>query len=186
MNDTKPKQDRTAQAGEAQTNAEQAAERAEAERQAGGEQLQAENARLKEELRREHEIYLRNLADFDNYRRRVERERASVAQAGKREMVLSLLDVLDDFERALEHIDEAPDSASAGIVAIHRRLAGMLKSQGVIPFESVGQPFDPELHEAMGSVESDEQESGVVIDELRRGYRWGEELLRPARVRVAR
>ena len=186
MNDTKPKQDRTAQAGEAQTNAEQAAERAEAERQAGGEQLQAENARLKEDLRREHEIYLRNLADFDNYRRRVERERASVAQAGKREMVLSLLDVLDDFERALEHIDEAPDSVSAGLVAIHRRLAGLLEAQGVTPFESVGQPFDPALHEAVGSVESDEQQSGAVLDELRRGYRWGEELLRPARVRVAR
>src|SRR5215813_5507697 len=99
MNDTKPKHDRTAQAGKAQTKA----ERAEPERKAGAEQLQTENARLKEELRREHEIYLRNLADFENYRRRVERERASVAQAGKREMVLSLLDVLDDFERALEH-----------------------------------------------------------------------------------
>jgi molecular chaperone GrpE len=186
MNDTKRKHDRAAKAGEAQTNAEQAAERAEVKRKAGAEELQAENARLKEELRRDHEIYLRNLADFDNYRRRVERERASVAQAGKREMALSLLDVLDDFERALEHIDEAPASVSAGLSAIYRRLAGLLESQGVIPFESVGRPFDPALHEAVGSVESDEQESGVVLDELRRGYRWGEELLRPARVRVAR
>jgi molecular chaperone GrpE len=177
MNDTKPKPDRAAQAGEAQTNA---------ERKAGAEQLQAENARLKEELRREHEIYLRNLADFENYRRRVEHERASVAQAGKREMALSLLDVLDDFERALEHMDDAPASVSAGLRAIYQRLAGLLESQGVIPFESVGRPFDPALHEAVGSVESDEQESGVVLDELRRGYRWGEELLRPARVRVAR
>ena len=186
MNDKKPNHDRAARAGETKTNAKQAAERAEAERQAGGEQLQAENARLKEELRREHEIYLRNLAYFDNYRRRVERERASVAQAGKREMVLSLLDVLDDFERALEHIDEAPDSVSAGLVAIHRRLAGLLEAQGVTPFESVGQRFDPALHEAVGSVESDEQEPGAVLDEVSRGYRWGEELLRPARVRVAR
>jgi molecular chaperone GrpE len=176
MNDTKPNHDRTAQAGKAQTKA---------ERKAGAEQLQAENSRLKEELRREHEIYLRNLADFENYRRRVERERASVAQEGKREMVLSLLDVLDDFERALEHIDPAP-SVSAGVIAIYRRLAGLLESQGVIPFESLGRPFDPALHEAAGSVESDEQESGVVLDELRRGYRWEEELLRPARVLVAR
>ena len=186
MNDKKPNHDRAARAGETKTNAKQAAEQAEAERQAGGEELHAENARLKEELRREHEIYLRNLADFDNYRRRVERERASVAQAGKREMVLSLLDVLDDFERALEHIDEAPDSVSAGLVAIHRRLAGLLEAQGVTPFESVGQRFDPALHEAVGSVESDEQEPGAVLDEVSRGYRWGEELLRPARVRVAR
>jgi molecular chaperone GrpE len=183
MSDTKPKHDRTAQAGKAQIKAEQAAE---PERRAGAEQLQAENARLKEELRREHEIYLRNLADFENYRRRIERERASAAQAGKREMVLSLLDVLDDFERALEHVGEAPASLSAGVSAIYQRLAGLLESQGVIPFESVGRPFDPALHEAAGSVESDEQESGVVLDELRRGYRWEEELLRPARVLVAR
>jgi molecular chaperone GrpE len=182
MNDTRPNHDRAAQTGKAQTNAEQA----ETERKAGGEQLQAENARLKEELRREHEIYLRNLADFDNYRRRVEREHASVAQAGKREMVLSLLDVLDDFERALEHMDEAPASISAGLSAIYQRLAGLLEAQSVTPFESVGRPFDPALHEAVGSVESNEQESGAVLDELRRGYRWGEELLRPARVRVAR
>ena len=186
MNDTKPKHGRTAQAGKAQTKAEHAAERAEPERKAGAEQLQAENSRLKQELSREHEIYLRSVADFENYRRRVERERASVAQAGKREMALSLLDVLDDFERALEHVDVAPASVSAGLIAIHRRLAGVLEAQGVIPFESVGQPFDPALHEAVGSVKSDEQESGVVLDELRRGYRWGEELLRPARVRVAR
>jgi molecular chaperone GrpE len=186
MNDIKPNRDETAQASEAQPGAEQATERTEAERQAVGEQLQAENARLKEELRREHEIYMRNLADFDNYRRRVERERAGAAQAGRREMVLSLLDVLDDFERALEHMDEAPASVSAGLSAIYRRLAGLLESQGVIPFESVGQPFDPALHEALGSVESDEQEPGVVLDEVSRGYRWGEELLRPARVRVAR
>jgi len=181
MNDTKPKHGRTAPSGKAQTKAEQA----EPERKASAEQLHAENARLKEELSREHEIYLRNLADFENYRRRVDRERASVAQAGKREIVLSLLDVLDDFERALEHMDVAPASVSAGVIAIYRRLAGLLESQGVIPFESVGQPFDPALHEAVGTVKSNEQEPGVVLDELRRGYRWGEELLRPARVRVA-
>jgi molecular chaperone GrpE len=186
MNDTKPNRDETAQAGEAQSNAEQVAERAEAERQAEGERLQAENARLKDELRRGHEIYLRSLADFDNYRRRIERERASAVRAGKREMILSLLDVLDDFERALEHMDEAPASVFEGLVAIQRRLAGALEAQGVIPFESVGQPFDPALHEAVGSVESDEQEPGAVLDEVSRGYRWGEELLRPARVRVAR
>jgi len=175
MKDQEPKQDRTVAAGEAPTNAEPA----EIER------LKAENAQLKEELRREHDIYLRNLADFDNYRRRIERERASAALAGKREMVLSLLDVLDDFERALAHVDESPASVAAGLRAIHRRLAGPLEAQGVTPFESAGQPFDPALHEAVGSVESDEQESGTVVDELSRGYRWGEELLRPARVRLA-
>ena len=181
MNDTKPKKHKTTQAGEAQTKAEQA----EAGRKAGADQLNAENARLKEELRREHEIYLRNLADFDNYRRRVERERASVAQAGKRELVLSLLDVLDDFERALEHMDEAPASVSAGLSAIYQRLADMLKAQGVIPFESVGQSFDPALHEAVMRYEDPRVNYPTVSEEFQKGYRYHGRLLRPAMVKVA-
>jgi molecular chaperone GrpE len=153
---------------------------------AENEQLKNENVQYKEELRREHEIYLRSLADFNNYRQRIEREGASAAQKGKREIILSLLDFLDDFERALKHIDESEVSVSAGLHAIHRRLAGLLKAQGVTSFESVGHPFDPALHEAVGSEESDEQDPDIVLDELSRGYRWGDELLRPARVRVAR
>jgi molecular chaperone GrpE len=176
MNDKKPNNQRTGQAGEAQASAEQA--RIEPQKD--------ETEQLEEALRREHDLYLRGLADFDNYRKRVERERASAANAGKREIVLSILDVMDDFERAFGHIDKSPESVSAGVRAIHRRLAGLLEAQGVTPFDSVGQPFDPSLHEAVGTVDSDEQEPGTVIDELSRGYNWGEELLRPARVRVAR
>jgi molecular chaperone GrpE len=163
-------------AGDSQTNAEYS----EIDR------LKVENEQLKEDLRREHEIYLRSIADFDNYRRRIERERANAANEGKREIVLSLLDVLDDFEHALAHINRSPAPVSAGLRAIHRRLAKLLEAQGVTPFESVGHPFDPALHEAVGSEESDEQEPGTVLDQLSPGYRWGDELLRPARVRVAR
>jgi molecular chaperone GrpE len=163
------------------------AEQDEIERlKAENEQLKKENAQQKEELRREQEIYLRNVADFNNYRQRIERERANAANNGKREIILSLLDFVDDFERALKHIDESEVSVSAGLHAIYRRLAGLLEAEGVTPIESVGYPFDPALHEAVGSEESDEQEPDTVLDELSRGYRWGDELLRPARVRVAR
>ena len=150
------------------------------------EKLKAENARLKEELRREHESFLRSLADFDNYRKRIERERAITALEGKRELVLSLLNVLDDFEHALKHIDDSPASVAAGLHAIQRRMMRLVEEQGVTPFESVGHPFDPALHEAVVSEESDEEEPGTVLDELSRGYLWGDSLLRPARVRVAR
>jgi molecular chaperone GrpE len=150
------------------------------------EQLKRENEQLKDELRREHEIYLRSIADFDNYRRRIERERADAARTGRREIVLSLLDILDDFEHALAHIDRSPTSVSAGLRAIHKRLVGLLQAQGVTPFESIGHPFDPALHEAVSSEESPEREPGTVLDELSTGYRWGDDLLRPARVRVAR
>jgi molecular chaperone GrpE len=145
----------------------------------------SEVERLKEEVRREHEMYLRALADFDNYRRRVERERTSAARSGKRDLIVSLLDVIDNFDRALEHIGDAPSSIADGVQAIHRKLLGLLEAQGITPLESRGETFNPELHEAIGSVATDQYESGTVADEVQRGYRWGDEVLRPARVRVA-
>ena len=144
----------------------------------------AEVARLQVELSREHNLYLRALADFENYRRRVERERENAAKRGKRELLLAMLDLADDFERALAHIHDSPESVVPGLHTIQRQLASVLKAQGVKPFESVGQSFDPGVHEAVGTVQSDEQESGTVLDELSRGYHWRDEVLRPARVRV--
>jgi molecular chaperone GrpE len=147
--------------------------------------LRAENERLTEELRREHEMYIRNLADFDNYRRRVERERGQVAQSGKRELLLPLLEVMDDFDRALQHSNADPQSLAAGLQAIQRRLAALLATEGVTAFESRGKLFNPLLHEAISTIESEEIPPGTVLDEVSRGWRWGDELLRPARVRVA-
>jgi molecular chaperone GrpE len=144
----------------------------------------AEVERLQDELRREHDLYLRALADFENYRRRVERERENTAKRDKRELLLVLLDLADNFERALAHINDSPESVVAGLHNIQRQLASALKAQGVTPFDSVGQSFDPGVHEAVGTVQSDEQEAGTVLDELSRGYHWGDEVLRPARVRV--
>jgi molecular chaperone GrpE len=153
------------------------------ERPAGAES--AEHERLKAELSREHELYLRTLADFDNYRRRVERERASSAHAGKRELVLPLLEVLADFERALEHLGDVPEWMSSGFVAIYRRLNSILQAQGIVPYESLGDRFDPARHDAVGLTENQDVEPGTVVAQLSRGYCWGDEVLRPARVRVA-
>ena len=150
-----------------------------------GAEPEAEIERLKEELRREHDTVLRALADFDNYRRRVERDRASAARSGKRDVILSLLEVLDGFDRALQHIGDAPSSVAQGVQAIHRNLLGVLERHGVTRFDSVGEPFDPRFHDAIGTVDSDEVESVRVAEELQRGYRWEDEVLRPARVRVA-
>ncbi len=149
------------------------------------ERLKEENERLNHELRREHEMYIRNLADFDAYRRRVERERAQAAQAGKRELLLPLLEVMDDLERAIEGANGDSQLAASGLRAIHRRLAGLLAAQGVMTFDSHGKYFNPLLHEAVDTVESGGGESGTVFEEVSRGWRWGDELLRPARVRVA-
>ena len=146
---------------------------------------QAEIERLKQELSREHAMHLRALADFDNYRKRVQREQESAARAGKRQLVLALLDVVDDFERALAYANTAPASILPGARVIHQRLTDLLQAQGVVPYTSAGQPFDPTLHEAVDVINTDQATPGVVLNELSHGYRWGDEVLRPARVRVA-
>ena len=144
----------------------------------------SEIERLKEELNGEHERYLRLLADFDNFRRRSERERSTAARSGKREIILALLDVLDGYDRALQHMDDAPPSIAEGVEALHRKFLGLLQAQGVTPMLALGEVFNPELHDAIGLMESEELEPGTVAEEVQRGYRWGDEVLRPARVRV--
>src|SRR4029453_16682189 len=146
---------------------------------------QAEIERLTQALSRERDRQLRALADFDNYRKRVQREGDRAAQAGKRQLVLALLDVMDDFERALTYANTAPASLLAGARVIHQRLTDVLRAQGVVPYSSAGQPFEPALHDAVDVIHTDQASPGVVLDELSHGYRWGDEVLRPARVRVA-
>jgi molecular chaperone GrpE len=151
----------------------------------GAAESEAEIARLSEELRREHDTLLRTLADFENYRRRTERDRASAAQSGKRDLILSLLEVLDDFDRALHHMADAPVSVAQGMQAIQRNLLAVLERNGITRFNSVGETFDPRLHDAIGTVPNDGINPGTITDELQSGYKWSDEVLRPARVRVA-
>ena len=140
--------------------------------------------RLTEELAAERERGLRLLAEFDNYRRRTRQERARAEEDGKREVLLALLDLMDDFDRALLHIDEAPDAVANGLRLIHQRFSDVLHLNGVTPFDSEGMPFDPTLHEAMTMIDSDGEESGTVYSESRRGYLINGKLLRPAPVAV--
>jgi molecular chaperone GrpE len=147
-------------------------------------ELDPEILRLKEELDTERERGLRMLAEFDNYRRRTRQEQALAGQNGKREVLLALLDVMDDFDRALLHVGEAPDAVTDGLRLIRQRFSEVLHSNGVTPFDSEGKPFDPTVHEAMTVIDSDGEESGTVYTEHGRGYFINGELLRPARVAV--
>jgi molecular chaperone GrpE len=140
---------------------------------------------LRAELQQEHDRHLRTRADFENYRRRVERDRDVAARQAKRELLLALVDLADGFDRALAHVDESPDSVAAGLHGMQRRLGSVLEAEGVKSFVSVGQPFDPTRHEAMATVRHFDGAPGTVVDEAGRGYQWNDELLRPARVRVA-
>lgn len=146
-----------------------------------------EIARLEKQLAEEREQNLRTLAEFDNYRRRTRQELAVAQQARKREVLLELLDVMDDFDRALLHLGEASDSIVEGLQLIRRRLNDLLLSNGVTAFESEGQTFDPMVHEALSVIDGDDgSESGTVYAEERRGYLMDGQLLRPARVVVLR
>ena len=143
-----------------------------------------EVVRLQDELAAERERGLRLLAEFDNYRRRTNEERAFAEEDGKREVLLALLDVMDDFDRALLHVGTAPNAVADGLRLIRQRFSDVLLANGVTPFDSEGQPFDPTIHEAMTMIDSDDGESGTVYSEARRGYLMNGKLLRPALVAV--
>lgn len=141
-------------------------------------------AQLQEDLTTERERHRRLLAEFDNYRRRTKKERALAEETGKREVLLALLDVKDDVDRALLHIRETSDAVADGLRLIQQRFNNLLEAHGVTAFESEGEVFDPEIHEAMTMIDGDGEQSGTVYSEHRRGYFMNGKLLRPARVAV--
>lgn len=140
--------------------------------------------RLRHALEEAERRSLRLLADLDNVRRRAAREQEGARQEGRRAALLPLLPVLDAFERALAAGSTDPDFYE-GVAAIHRLFLNALRQAGAEPVESVGRPFDPRVHEAVATVPPDGVAPGVVAREVRRGWRLGEDLLRPAQVVVA-
>src|ERR1044072_5549357 len=140
--------------------------------------------RLGEELTDERDRHLRLLAEFDNYRRRTKQEHALAEETGKRKVLLALLDVMDDFDRALLHIGDRSDPVADGLRLMHQRLNKVLETHGVTAFESEGAVFDPEIHEAMTVIDGNGERSGTVYSEHQRGYLIDGKLLRPARVAV--
>ncbi len=149
--------------------------------------LQEELEQLKTDAEESHSRYLRTLADFDNFRKRQREETARRADLAREGLVLKLLPILDNFERALAAAEEqhSYDSLVEGVSLTLRQIREMLSAEGVEPIEAVGQEFNPELHEAMMCVETDECADNTVVDELEKGYTINGKLLRPSRVRVA-
>ena len=143
------------------------------------------------ELQRErdefHDRWLRKSAEFDNYRKRVDRERREQADQGIADLLEELLLVVDDFDRALT-VDAADGSTGyrKGVELIHSKLNDILRKRGVRPIETLGTDFDPNLHQAVIHETSPDHREGEVIGELRRGYVIGDKLLRPAMVKVAK
>jgi molecular chaperone GrpE len=151
-------------------------------------QLQAQIDELTAEKASLHDRLLRHRAEFENYRKRVERERSGLYQHGRDDVLLQLLPVVDNFERALSSLETSEGDAEAlrhGIELIHKQFKDALSKFGLEPVEAVGKTFDPHVHEAVTTEATDEHEENTVIEEFQRGYKIGNRLLRPAKVKVA-
>ena len=140
-------------------------------------QLAAEKADLQDRL-------LRARAEFDNARRRTERERLEYLQFAAMDLVRDILPILDDFERALK-VETADRDYAKGIELIYQRMADTLKKVGLEPIETAGQQFDPNLHQAVERVQTEDAEDQTILGEFQRGYNFKGKLLRPAMVKVA-
>jgi molecular chaperone GrpE len=144
-------------------------------------------AALQQEKDALHDRLLRTAAEFDNYRKRVERERRELAEFAAADVLAELLPIIDNFDRALQ----APagpegDAFRKGVELIHRQMLELLRKRGVKPIEALGADFDPKFHEAVVHETSDDHREGEVMQELQRGYTLGDRLLRPAMVKVAK
>jgi molecular chaperone GrpE len=146
--------------------------------------IREERDNLKTERDDLKDLLLRRQAEFDNFRKRSEREKSDFSQYAGMEIVRELLPILDDFDRALK-VESADAEYVRGVVMIYNRLYESLKKQGLEPIDTEGKTFDPHLHQAVERVETKDAEDNAVLGEFQRGYFFKGKLLRPAMVRVA-
>lgn len=189
VQETKEAVEETAEVNE-ETAAEQAEGASETETADSAEtagETSAEVQRLQQLADEHQQRLLRVQADYDNFRRRTVKEKEELAQYATSKLVTELLPVLDNFERALSTTPAGAESEAfaKGVNMIFRQLEGALKAEGLTAMETVGQPFNPEYHQAIMQVESEEYEEGIVTEEVQKGYLLKNKVLRPAMVKVS-
>jgi molecular chaperone GrpE len=150
-------------------------------------ELEAALAAAKDDAKKNFDKWQRALADFDNYKKRVERERVETYENAALEIIKVLLPVIDDFERALANVppDLAGNPWLDGTSAIERKLRKLLETYEIEALDPVGEPFDPDKHQGLGVDSESDMASGHVTTTLQKGYVKGDKLLRPALVRIA-
>ena len=140
---------------------------------------------LRQALQQKDEQLLRTIADFENFRKRTVRDAKEQEKAGKRQLLMGLLEVMDSFERGLQSKAMQKETAvTQGVRVVCKQLKQLLERHQVLSFDSVGQKFDPILHEALHTLEDHEHPDGYIIEEFRKGYVWEWNILRPALVTV--
>ncbi len=151
------------------------------------ETLRLENENLKKELEQYKDKLLRRVAEFENYKKRLEADFSNAVRYANEKLLLEILPIVDDLERSLESGQEKPDFDSfyQGVKMIYNKLMKVLESHGVKPFESVGKQFDVYYHEALLRIPRDDVPPDTVIDEVERGYMYYDKVLRHAKVIVS-
>lgn len=163
-------------------------EQAEAEAESGP-SLEEELAASREEARKNYDLYLRERAGLENFRKRAQRDKEDLARFGNENIIREILPVLDNLERAVDHARQDPGGGEGLLEGVEMTLSQFhraLDKFGAIPFAAAGEAFDPARHEAMGQLESAEHAPNTVVQELQKGYLLNERLLRPALVMVAK
>jgi len=149
-------------------------------------ELEAQLAAARQEAAANWDKYLRQVADSDNFRKRQERLSAERIKSQKKELLQKLLAVMDNLDRALAYQDTLDQQGlQQGLRMVQWQLGELLRSEGLTPVATVGESFDPRVHEAVESVATDSHPEGTVIEEVQKGYMLGNEMLRPARVKVS-
>ncbi|PWV98394.1 molecular chaperone GrpE [Paenibacillus cellulosilyticus] len=157
------------------------------EEQAAQSTSDARIAELERQVEEHQQRYLRAQADFDNFRRRTAKEREELAQYATMKLITQLLPVVDNFERAVTAAKQNNDfeALSKGVDMVSRQFNQVLEQEGLKPMESVGEPFNPEYHQAVMQEQSADHEEGIVLEELQKGYMLKDKVLRPAMVKVS-
>ena len=150
-------------------------------------EMEAQLAALTQQAEESQNRLLRVQADFDNFRRRTQREKEELAQYASLKLIEQLLPVVDNFERAMlaGGDKEGKDSFYIGMEMIHRQMLQVLEAEGLRKMEAVGAPFDPVMHQAVMREESEEHEEGIVLEVMQNGYWLKDKVLRPAMVKVS-
>lgn len=153
-------------------------------------ELEAALEAAKGEAAANWEKYLRERAEMENYKKRIERTYADLAKRGRRDLLLKLLSPVDNLERALAYEADVSQDAGVqnlikGLKMVYLQFKELLAGEGLTEIKTVGEKFDPNLHEAIASEPAEGKEDGEILLEVQKGYTVGDELLRPARVKVA-
>jgi molecular chaperone GrpE len=181
----KEQMDKQVQSEEAQNQADKGIA---ADRDSESFDLTAKLAEKEKEAAANYDKYLRTVAELDNYKKRAVKEKAEIVKYGKEEVIKDILPFVDSLDRALEHADSSTDiqSFKEGLKLIQDQLLCCLKKHGVEAIECTGKDFDPNFHEAMMQIDSEDHEENKVINDFQRGYLLNGRLLRPSRVSVCK